>query len=403
MARQLNKLTAMEVNKASKPGFKGDGGGLWLQIGPTGAKSWVFRYTRHGKSHMMGLGALHTVLLAEAREKALECRKLLDAGYDPLEEKKKQKLALRLDAAKAISFSECAIRYIEAQKDSWKSPKSEQQWTNTLKAYAFPVIGDLAVADVNTGLVMQCLEPIWHTKTETATRVRGRIEKVLDWAKVREYRTGENPARWSGHLSNLLPSPSKIKTVNNHPALPYADIAEFFVKLEKHDSISGLALAFVILTNVRVTEALKSTWDEIILEKKLWIIPAERMKASEEHHVPLSTQALTILEKMQECRQSDYVFPGQRVGGHVSDSALRKLLNLTMGYSNDYATIHGFRSTFRDWAEEQTHHESNVIEKSMAHKIPNAAEAAYRRGQILEKRRILMQDWADYCFSGIIG
>jgi integrase len=393
MARGLQKLSALAVSKASKAGLYGDGAGLWLQVSPAGAKSWLFRYMRHGKAREMGLGALHTVSLAEAREKARQCRVMLLEGKDPLAEKQAARQQERLTAAKTITFSECASAYVEAHRAGWRSAKHAAQWEATLKAYAYPAFEGLSVAAIDTGLVLQCLEPIWKEKTETASRLRGRIESVLDWAKVRGYREGENPARWRGHLDKLLPARSKVAKVQHHPSLPYADIPEFMEALRQREGIAPLALEFAILTATRTSEAIKATWQEIDLQAGIWIIPGERMKAGKEHRVPLSSRALEILHQMQALTQGEYVFPGMKYGKPLSNMALLMTLR-RMGQEH---VTHGLRATFRTWTSETTAYPSDVAEMALAHTISDKVEAAYQRGDLFLKRQRLMEDWATYC------
>lgn len=313
MARVLNKLTARGVAAEDRPGFHGDGGGLWLQITKTGAKSWIFRYRRGRKTRDMGLGPVHTVTLAEARDKALAARKLLLDGIDPIEHKRAAAAAARLAAATEMTFKKAAERYIADHRTSWRNEKHAAQWESTLATYAYPIIGDLPVAGIDVTLVHKVLEPIWSTKPETASRVRGRMEAVLDRAIALGYRDGDNPARWKGHLSNILPARSKVRRVNHHSALPYAEVAAFMAKLREQDSIAARALEFAILTAGRTGEVLGATWDEIDLEANVWTVPATRMKAGKDHRVPLSDRAAAILEKMADHGDEGYVFPGAKL------------------------------------------------------------------------------------------
>jgi integrase len=394
-SRGIEKLTALEVQRLKAPGYHGDGGGLWLQVSPSGTKSWVFRYTL-GKAREMGLGALHTVSLADARIKARACRQQLLEGVDPIEARNAGRLAERAAAAKAIVFQTAGEAYVEAHRAGWKNLKHADQWANTLETYAYPVLGKLPVAAVDTGLVMQVLEPIWRDKTETASRLRGRIECVLDWATVRGYRTGDNPARWRGHLDNLLPKPTKVAKVRNHPALPYAEIGAFMKQLRAEAGLSAKALELIILTAARTSEVIGATWREFDLDAKLWTVPAARMKSDREHRVPLSAPAVRLLRELQKqgSAPSAFAFPGAREKKHLSNMACLTLL-ARMG--RDDITVHGFRSTFRDWAAEQTNHPREVAEMALAHTIKDATEAAYRRGDLFEKRARLMDAWATYC------
>lgn len=394
MAREIGKLTALGIQKAKKPGFYADGGGLYLRIGPSGGKSWIYRFMRAGKRHDMGLGPVHSVSLVEARAKATECRKQRLEGLDPLATQKSLRLAAKLEAAKAMTFRECAAAYIEAHAPSWRNPKHADQWRNTLETYAGPVIGDLPVQAVDLPLVLKVLEPIWTGKTETASRLRGRIESVLDWATVRGFRQGENPARWRGHLDSLLPRRSKVQKVVHHAALPYAEIGVFVHALQAQDGTAARALEFLILTGCRTGEVIGARWAEIDLASGIWTVPDVRMKAGREHRVPLSPAALRILERMRG-QDQEFVFPGGRVGRPLSNMAMLKVLERMQ---RDDLTAHGFRSTFRDWAAEQTHFPREVAEAALAHTLSDKVEAAYRRGDLFQKRRELMDAWAAYVF-----
>ena len=300
-----------------------------------------------------------------------------------------------LAAAATITFRECAKRYIEAHSQGWRNGKHRQQWRNTLETYAYPVIGDLPVAAIDTGLIMQIIEPLWTTKTETASRLRGRIEIILDWATARNYRTGENAARRRGHLDKLLPNRSKVAPVNHHDALPYAELPAFMQKLRRQAGIAPQCLEFTILMAARTGEAIGARWSEIDLGARTWKVPAERMKGGKEHTVPLSNRATEILAALPRSG-SDVVFENGRAGHPISNMAMTMTLR-RMG--RDDITVHGFRSTFRDWAAEQTHHQNHVVEMALAHTIGDKVEAAYRRGELLAKRRELMTDWASYCTS----
>lgn len=393
MAAGLNKLSALQVQKAKDPGYYGDGGGLWLQISKLGGKSWVFRFTYHGKAREMGLGALHTVSLAEAREKALQHRKMLLEDKDPIEERKIARLHSQFQSASTKTFSECANAYIAAHRSGWKNEKHGKQWAATLETYAFPVMGRLPVAAINTPLVLRALEPIWQSKTETASRLRGRIESVLDWATVRGFRQGENPARWKGHLDKLLPARNKVQKVKHLAALPYSEIGQFMTRLRQRDGMSARALEFAILTAARSGEVRGATWDEIDFENQVWKIPASRMKAGKEHRVPLSEQTIKLLENITRIADCNHVFPAPRQG-QLSDMALTSVLK-RMGHGD--LTQHGFRSTFRDWAGETTAYPREVIEHALAHQLKDKSEAAYQRGDLLAKRSLLMTDWGKYC------
>lgn len=393
MAGGINKLSAVAVQKAKAPGYYGDGGGLWLQISKLGGKSWVFRFTQHGKTREMGLGPVHTVSLSQARVKASEFRAVVADGRDPIAERKAQQQHARLSAANAKTFDECATAYIEAHRAGWKNEKHGKQWSATLDAYASPVIGKLPASAVDTGLVLRILEPIWQEKTETASRLRGRIESVLDWATVRGYRAGENPARWKGHLDKLLPARSKVQKVQHHAALPYVEIGAFMAELRKREGVSARALEFSILTVARSGEVRGAMWAEFDLEGRVWTVPAERMKAGKEHRVPLSKEAVALLKALPRLEDCEYVFPAPK-GGKLSDMALTAVLRRM---ERADLTQHGFRSTFRDWAGETTAYPREVIEHALAHQLKDKAEAAYQRGDLLAKRARLMADWAKYC------
>lgn len=402
MARQQQRLSALQVTKLSKPGLYGDGGGLTLQITPTGAKSWLFRYMVAGKPFGMGLGPTHTVSLAEARQKALEARKLLLDGINPLAAKKKGQIAAALANARMMTFDQCAEAYILAHKASWKNAKHAEQWTNTLKTYASPVFGRLPVAEIDTGLVVKCLAPIWESKTETASRLRGRIESVLGWATTSGYRTGENPARWKGHLENLLATISKASRTKHHPSLPWQRIGTFMVALRAREGVAARAVEFAILTACRSGEVRGARWAEFDTVGKVWTIPAERMKARREHEVPLSDAALALLEAMP--KEGELVFFGTR-GQPLSDMSLTAVLRRMNGNdrpvwadaNGEGVTVHGFRSTFRMWAAETTNYPREVAEHALAHQLPDAVERAYQRGSQFAKRAALMAEWAAYC------
>jgi integrase len=398
MPLNLNKLSALAVTKTSKPGYYGDGGGLWLQVAKTGSKSWIFRFKVAGRQREMGLGGLHTVELAKARVLARECRALLLDGKDPIEARKAVRLADALQRARAMTFDQCAAAYIDAHRGSWKNAKHADQWKNTLSSYASPIIGALPVADVDTDLVVKVLSPIWGARTETATRVRGRIESILDWATVSRFRQGDNPARWRGHLENLLANPNKIAPVRNHPALPWREVPAFMAILAQSKGVAARAAEFAILTAARSGEVRGASWEEADLDARLWTIPAERMKAGREHRVPLSTAAVALLSSIQ--RREGLIFPGRSDNVALSDMSLTAVLR-RMGRSD--ITIHGFRSSFRDWCAEAVGNSfpREVCEHALAHSLPDRVEAAYRRGDLLEKRVILMADWADYCMRKI--
>ena len=403
MARQQQRLSALQVTKLTKPGLYGDGGGLTLQITATGAKSWLLRYMVAGKPFGMGLGPTHTVSLAEARQKALDARKLLIDGINPLAARKQKQIAAALAEAKMMTFDQCAEAYILAHKAGWKNAKHCDQWTNTLNTYASPVFGHLPVAEIDTGLVVKCLTPIWESKTETASRVRGRIESVLGWATTSGYRTGENPARWKGHLENLLATISKSSRTKNHPSLPWQRIGAFMSALRAREGVSPRAVEFAILTACRSGEVRGARWAEFDTAGKVWTIPAERMKAKREHEVPLSDAALALLASMPKDSDDDVVFAGTK-GQPLSDMSLTAVIRrinadekpVWADANGDCVTVHGFRSSFRMWAAETTNYPREVAEHALAHQLPDAVERAYQRGSQFAKRAALMAEWAVY-------
>lgn len=394
MANTVNRLSAIAVQRVRRIGYHADGGGLYLQVSETGSKSWIFRFTLRGRRREMGLGALRAVTLEQARKLAAGCRGQVRAGVDPIEARKAADIERAIEQATAVSFDDCARRYIEAHAAGWRNAKHAGQWRATLTSYASPVLGRLPVQAVDTGLVLKVLEPVWTTKPETATRVRQRIECVLDWAAARKYRQGDNPARWRGHLDKLLPKRSKVAAVRHHPALPYAKLPAFLRTLRALEGTAPRALEFVILTAARVSEAVNATWDEIDLPGKLWTVPAARMKSGREHRVPLSDAAVRLLKAMQATRQNDYLFPGWRVRRPLTGAACLKLLH-DLGHPE--LTVHGFRSTFRDWCAEQTNIPRELAEAALAHVLKDKTEAAYQRGDLLHRRALLMQSWARYC------
>jgi integrase len=397
LARLVDKLSPKGIEKAKNPGYYNDGGGLYLLIGPNGAKSWVFRYRVDGRLREMGLGPLYTVGLAEAREKARQCRHLRLDGNDPIEVRKATRTQAKLDAAKAMTFAQCAERYIASHKAGWKNPKHAAQWPATLRTYVNPVFGSLPVQSIDVGLVMKAIEPLWTVKPETAGRVRGRIERILDWATTRGYRQGENPARWRGHLENLLPKKSKVRRVEPHAALPYVEISDFVAELRQQDGVAARALEFAILSAARTGEVISARWSEIDFGARLWTVPSERMKAGREHRVPLSEAAMAILGQMD--RSGDFVFPGAKAGRPISNMAMTMVLRRM---DRGSLTVHGFRSSFRDWAAERTGFPTEVAEMALAHVVSSKVEAAYRRGDLFQKRRALMDAWAGFCTAPVI-
>jgi integrase len=394
----VSKLNSAKLRTLTQPGVHGDGGGLYLQVRDVDHRSWIYRYTLYGKAHWMGLGSFADVSLAEAREAAAVARKQVRKGVDPISARKSE-AATKRAAAALHTFGEVSKAYIAAHQGSWRNEKHKQQWRNTLATYAEPILGKMPVATVDVGAVTIVLEPIWREKPETASRLRGRIESVLDFATARGWRTGENPARWRGHLENLMPSRAKIAAVEHHAALRWQEIGGFMADLTKQDGASALALRFLILTASRTGEAIGAKWSEIDLAEQVWTLPAVRMKANREHRIPLSDAALAVLAEAAKLRPDKTsvdapVFPGAKAGRSLSNMALLMLLR-RMGRGD--LTAHGFRSTFRDWAAEVTHYPRDVAEQALAHSLPDKVEAAYRRGDLIEKRRLMMQDWATFC------
>lgn len=398
MPKLAKELGAMAVSKLTKPGlyFVGGVAGLALQVTATGARSWVLRAAIGGKRRDMGLGAYSPagVTLARAREAATAARDLIRQGVDPIQRQQAAQSALRAATAENLTFEECAANYIKTHAASWRNPKHRQQWRNTLAQHAYPVFGELLVRDVKLSHVMQVLEPLWTVTNETAVRLRGRIELILDWAAARGLRDGPNPARWRGHLDKLLPRPSTVNNRGHHAAMPVAEVGAFMVRLRVADGMGARALEFVILTAARSGEVRGATWAEIDVQAKVWTVPATRMKASKEHRVPLSDAALALLVALPRMAGTDLVFPAAR-GGPLSDMTLSAVMR-RMGMQ---AVPHGFRSTFRDWCAERTHYPRDVAEMALAHAIGDKVEAAYRRGDLLEKRKALMSDWAQFLAS----
>jgi len=404
MPRKATALTAVKVRTAP-PGRYGDGNGLFLLVRPNG-RYWLFRYrTSDGRMREMGLGpageAQGQVSLADARKAASPLWKSVKEGIDPLDRRRSDLAAVKSSAqeaaARAITFHTVAEHYITAHEAGWRNPKHRGQWRATLEAYAYPHMGDLPAADVGTAHVLAALEPIWREKPETATRVRGRIEAVLDYAKVREWRSGENPARWRGHLDHLLPARSKVAKVEHHAALPWREIGAFMTALRGREGVAARALEFAILTAARTGEALGATWGEVDLSAALWTVPAARMKAGREHRVPLSAPALALLGEMANLRTTDDptapIFPGQEANRPLSNMALLMALR-RLGRGD--LTAHGFRSTFRDWVGEATGYPADVAEAALAHTQGDKTVAAYARGDLFDKRRRLMADWGEF-------
>jgi integrase len=386
---RLNRLTARKVATAAQSGLYADGGGLCLRVGRGGAKSWVLRYMLKGAAREMGLGSIRTVTLSLARKRATEHRLLLVDKIDPIEHRKAALAAKKVEAARTMTFDECAAAYIRAHEVGWRHAKHHQQWTSSLARHVSPVFGSAPVGSVDVGLVMNVLEPLWAKAPETASRIRGRIESILDWAKARGFRNGENPARWRGHLDHLLPARSKVRARKHYAALPYTNIAVFMADLRSRGGVGASALEFLILCAARSSEIAGARWAEIDRAARVWTVPAERMKGGREHRVPLSGAAMAVLDRMQ-ATSGDFIFSNEP-GRGLGKGALGKQLK-----GRD-CTVHGFRSTFRDWAAERTNFPREVAEAALAHAIDNKVEAAYRRGDLFEKRRRLMDAWAEFC------
>jgi integrase len=416
MPKVANELSALDVKRLKHPGTQkkhyvavGGVGGLTMQITPNGYKSWLLRTSIGKKRPEYGLGSYPEISLSVARDRAREIKEKLREGIDPIAERKAAKSELEKQLLRNLSFKDAVDRYLNAKLDEYSNPKHRQQWRNTLKTYAVPVLGSLLVQDIKVPDVLRVLKPIWYEKTETASRLRGRIEAVLSWATVEGYREGDNPARWAGNLKEALPAPSKIAKETNHPALQIDDVPSWLTRLRQMDGMGRYALEFALLTASRSQEVRGALWEEIDLDNALWIIPASRMKMSREHRVPLSTAAVELLKQVPRFAGSEYIFPAPR-GIKLSDmtlSAAMKRLHQAdekaggEGFvdrvSGRPAVPHGLRSTFRDWVGERTGFPGDLAEMALAHKVASDVEAAYRRGQMTDKRRPLMQAWADFC------
>lgn len=393
MGRKATELSPLAVSRLKQPGlhFVGGVAGLAIQILPTGGRTWILRATVGGRRRDMGLGGFPDVTLAGAREAARKARELIRDGEDPIERAKAAKMALLAASAKGMTFREAAEAFIASREVTWRNAKHKAQWTSTLTTYAYPVIGSLSVADIDEPHISKVLDPIWATKNETASRLRGRMEQVLDWATTRKYRQGPNPARWKGHLQTLLPAPSKVSKPVHHRAMAIQEMGAFMANLRAAEGVGARALTFAILTAARSGEARGATWSEIDLERRIWTIPDSRMKAGKEHRVPLSRLAIALLESLPRIAESDLVFPAAR-GGQLSDMTL----SAVMRRMKLQAVPHGFRSTFRDWAAEYTNHPRELVEVALAHSR-GRVEGAYWRSDVLERRRKLMEDWATFC------
>ena len=400
MGSKAKELSALAVQRLTAPGMHAVGGvaGLYLCVSSSGSRSWIARVNVDGKRREMGLGSFPDVSLSIAREKARAARSDTTMGIDPVAHRKEARSARQALKATQKTFADCAKAYIEAHSDSWRNAKHRAQWPSTFETYVYPTMGTVLVGEVTQAHVMAVLLPIWKTKTQTATRLRGRIEQVLAWATAAGFRQGENCARWTGLLDQLLPAPGKVSEPRHHPAVRVDDMPAFIKALRQHDGLSPKALEFVVLTAARSGEVRGATWAEIDLEAAVWTVPKERMKAGKEHRVPLNTQAIKLLEAMPRIEGTELVFPAPR-GGQLSDMALTALTR-RMNFRDDAGRVcvpHGFRSSFRDWVFERTDYPRDLAEAALAHALENKVEAAYRRGDALERRRAMMQAWANYC------
>lgn len=396
MARVVhNQLTALKVARLREPGTYTDGHGLQLVVREGGTKYWKFRYVAHGRAREYGLGSAHDMSLADAREEAAKLRAVRKGGVDPIDARKASRAARK--AENGVTLKVAAERYIEKNKDGWRNAKHADQWTSTLATYAFPKIGGLPVGEITTEHVLACLQPIWTTKSETASRVRGRIETVLAFAAAQGWRSGDNPARWLGHLAAILPAKAKVARVEHHAAMPYADVPAFVARLRGAEGIGARALEFTILTAARTGEVVGATWPEIDLKAGTWTIPGTRMKSGREHRVPLCDRALAILKEMQALSNDGFVFPGAKAGKGLSNMSMDAVLR-RMG---ENCTVHGFRSSFRDWAAERTDAPREVAEACLAHVLRDRTEAAYRRTDFFDKRRALLSTWDAHCRGGV--
>lgn len=418
MPRAAKEFTALDMKRLQHPGTGrnatftvGGASGLLLQITPKGGRTWLLRVSVGGKRREIGLGGFPDVTLAQARARAREAKDQIRRGIDPVEARKAAKAALAATSGRGLTFADATEKYLAAKLDAFKSAKHRQQWQNTLQTYAIPELGKMLVDDILVQDVLRVLEPIWRTKTETASRLRGRIEAVLSWATVSGHRTGDNPARWAGNLKELLPASAKIAKKDNHPALQIDDAPRWLAALRKREGMGARALEFTALTAARSQEVRGALWDEIDLDAGLWVVPAARMKMEKEHRVPLTPDTIGILEALPRFENNPLVFPAPR-GGEMSDmtlSAAMKRLHVSdlaaggRGFidrvSRRPAVPHGMRSTFRDWVAERTHFPGDLAEVALAHKVGNAVEASYRRGDMVEKRREMMAAWADFLTS----
>jgi integrase len=393
----VGKLTALKVARISKPGMVGDGDGLWLRVSSSGARSWILRYMVQGRARGMGLGSAKTLGLADARQLAHEARRQILLDVDPIDTRKAARAAKATAAAHSVTFRACALLYLEAHADGWRNKRSRGQWEAAMETYVFPIIGELPVSQIDTGSVMRVLAPIWKVIPETASRIRGRLERVLNLAKARGYRAGDNPAAWVANLDNLLQAQPRSKRTTHFPAMPYTDVPQFMYELRAKDSISARALEFLVLTALRTSEVLGMRWSEVDLGQKLLTIPGSRTKSARPHRAPLSDRAVELLRSLPRERDGEFVFPGAREGRPLSNMSLLELLR-GMRPGGD-AVCHGFRSSFRMFAAERTNFSHETAEIALAHVVEDATAAAYMRSDLLAKRAKLMQAWSTYCSS----
>ena len=390
----MGKLNTAAIEQVEKPGMYPDGQGLYLQVTGRNSKSWIYRYSLNGRARWLGLGSARDVSLAKARAKRDKARVQVREGIDLIEEQKRKREQAKLETIQTKSFRDYAEDYIAAHEPGWRSAKHAAQWQSTLKTYGYPVFGALPVRQIDTELVLKCLRPIWSEKPETANRVRGRIEAILSAAKVEGLRDGENPARWRGHLDQILLSRAKVRPPRQFAALPYSDIGAFISALRGRDAIAARSLEFLILTASRTSEVLGANWNEIDIKAGIWTVPSTRMKSGRAHRVPLSDAALAVLQHVRTDGNWGLVFPSVGRPRPLSNMAMAKLLE-RMGHPE--ITVHGFRATFRTWAAEQTSYPREVVEAALSHVNGDKVEAAYQRGDFFDKRRQLMSSWSDFC------
>jgi integrase len=418
MSRRVERLTTRRVNAIKKPGRHADGGNLYLQVSETGVKSWLLRYSRHGRERWLGLGPVHTFSLAEARERAREARQQLKDGVDPLLHRREKHAAQALEESRHITFEDAARAYFKQNESRWANRKHRSNFITSLERFAFPVVGRLRVSDIETGHVLRVLEPIWATKNETASKLRQRVQAVLDWATVRGHRIGENPARWRGHLENVLPPPAQVQRTVHHPAMKFEDLPGFMPELRARHGIAPRALELMILTATRTNEIIEAVWSEVDLKHRVWTIPAARMrKTGRAHRVPLSDRAVEILQEVPREDGNPHLFVSPHVAGAgLSNAAMAQALKKMHAAraaaceppwadreTGVLAVPHGFRSSFRDWAGERTAYANHVVETALSHQVGSEVERSYRRGDLLEKRARLMADWAKYCCGPVAG